>query len=203
MQPNIVIADDHSMVRKGIKLILQSNLGYTNISEVTTCNELMNELQKKQCSHLLLDIIFSDGTALEVIGNIRQLYPELKVMIFSMQLAEVYGDAFRQFDIHYFLSKTLGEEETTSYLKKFLNNEAPPSQVPNIFSQSNPFSALSPRELEVIHYLLNGYQTKDISRTLNLSMSTISTLKKRIFEKTETENFKQLLELASLYNINF
>ncbi|OJW83677.1 MAG: hypothetical protein BGO69_05105 [Bacteroidetes bacterium 46-16] len=191
------------MVRKGIKLILQSNLGYTNISEVTTCNELMNELQKKQCSHLLLDIIFSDGTALEVIGNIRQLYPELKVMIFSMQLAEVYGDAFRQFDIHYFLSKTLGEEETTSYLKKFLNNEAPPSQVPNIFSQSNPFSALSPRELEVIHYLLNGYQTKDISRTLNLSMSTISTLKKRIFEKTETENFKQLLELASLYNINF
>jgi DNA-binding NarL/FixJ family response regulator len=191
------------MVRKGIKLILQSHLGYKNINEVTTCNELMNELQKKQCSHLLLDIIFSDGTALEVIGNIRQLYPELKVMIFSMQLAEVYGEAFRQYDVHYFLSKTLGEDETTLYLKKFLNNEPPPTNSLNIFSKNNPFSILSPRELEVIHYLLNGHQTKDISRTLNLSMSTISTLKKRIFEKTETENLKQLLELATLYNLNF
>ena len=203
MQPKIIIADDHSMIRKGIKLILQSNLGYKEVSEVTTCNELMNELQKKQCSHLLLDIIFSDGTALEVIGNIKQLYPELKIMIFSMQLAEVYGEAFRQYDVHHFLSKTLGEEETTLCLRRFLNNEAPPVAPKNIFSQSNPFSLLSPRELEVIHYLLNGYQTKDISRTLNLSMSTISTLKKRIFEKTETENFKQLLELATLYNISF
>ena len=202
MQTNIIIADDHSMVRKGIKLLLQANMGYNNIREATSCSELMSVLQKRPCSHLLLDIIFSDGTALEIIGNIRSLYPETKVMIFSMQLAEVYAEAFKQYDVHFFLNKSSNEEHTISLLKRFLNNEEPPQQQESVFTQ-NPFSSLSPRELEVIHYLLNGHQTKDISRILNLSMSTVSTLKKRIYEKTETENYKQLLELASLYDINF
>lgn len=202
MQTNIIIADDHSMVRKGIKLLLQANMGYSSIREATSCSELMAVLQKKPCTHLVLDIIFSDGTALEIIGNIRSLYPDIRIMIFSMQLAEVYAEAFRQYDVHFFLNKSSSEELTVSLLKKFLNNEEPPQQGESVFTQ-NPFSSLSPRELEVIHYLLNGHQTKDISRILNLSMSTVSTLKKRIHEKTETENYKQLLELASLYDINF
>ena len=119
-----------------------------------------------------------------------------------MQLAEVYAEAFKQYDVHFFLNKSSNEEHTISLLKRFLNNEEPPQQQESVFTQ-NPFSSLSPRELEVIHYLLNGHQTKDISRILNLSMSTVSTLKKRIYEKTETENYKQLLELASLCDINF
>lgn len=203
MQPSIVIADDHSMIRKGIKLLLQANLGYNDVRETTTCNALMVELMTRDCSHLILDIIFSDGTALEVIGNIKRLYPSLSIMIFSMQLAEVYADAFKQYDVHYFLSKSTSEECTVMMLKRFLQNEAPPVLTFNTFNQKNPFSSLSPRELEVIHYILNGHPTKTIAKTLNLGMSTVSTLKKRIYEKTETENLKQLMELASLYNINF
>lgn len=203
MQPSIVIADDHSMVRKGMKLLLQANMGYKLVHEASSCAELMAVLQKTECSHLILDIIFSDGTALEVIGNIQKLYPDVRVMIFSMQLAEVYADAFKQYNVHYFLHKSSSEEHTKTYLSKFLNGEVPLPESGQALSRKNPFAVLSPRELEVVHYLLNGYQTKDISRTLNLGMSTVSTLKKRIFEKTETENFKQLLELASLYDINF
>jgi DNA-binding NarL/FixJ family response regulator len=205
MQPNIIIADDHSMVRKGVKLLFQHILGYnTNIAEATSCNELMRLVVKKQCTHLLLDVIFSDGTSLEVIPNIRQLIPDLKIMIFSMQLPEVYADAFKQYDIHYYLPKSLSEDDTITCLRRFLNNE-PPMQIlqPEFFSKKNPFATLSPRELEVLHYQLNGHPTKDIADLLNLSMSTISTLKKRISEKTETENLKQLIELAALYNISF
>ena len=86
MQPNIILADDHSMVRKGMKLLIKSQLGCKNVTEASSCNELMNELQKKQCTHLIADVIFSDGTALEVVPTIRKLYPELHIMIFSMQL---------------------------------------------------------------------------------------------------------------------
>jgi len=158
---------------------------------------------KRHCSHLILDIIFSDGTALEVIGNIKKLYPSLNIMIFSMQLAEVYAEAFRQYDVHYFLSKSTSEDSTLIMLKRFLHNDPPPAIEHNAIKQKNPFSSLSPRELEVIHYVLNGHPTKSIAKTLNLGMSTVSTLKKRIYEKTETENLKQLMELASLYDINF
>lgn len=163
----------------------------------------MAELMKKKCTHLLLDIIFSDGTALEVIGNIRRLYPTVKTMIFSMQLAEVYAEAFRQYDVHYFLPKSSTEEHTISMLTKFLNNEEAPVHSNAPLLPKNPFAALSPRELEITHYLLNGHQTKEIAKNLNLGMSTVSTIKKRVFEKTETDNLKQLMELASLYDINF
>ena len=204
MQPNIIIADDHSMIRKGVKLVIPSGLGYnTNIEEATSCHELMSLVIKKQCTHLLLDVIFSDGTSLEIIPNIRQVIPDLKIMIFSMQLPEVYSEAFSQYDIHYYLSKSSSEEDTIMYLKRFLNNEHIYAIDNSFFSKKNPFSSLSPRELEVLHYVLNGHQTKDMARILNLSMSTISTLKKRIAEKTETENLKQLIELATLYNISF
>src|SRR5690349_9502652 len=90
IQPKILIADDHSMIRKGLKLNIQLNLGYPDIHEVSTCSELMKELVKSKYTHLLLDIILSDGNTLEVIPNIRRVYPDLNILVFSMQPAEIY-----------------------------------------------------------------------------------------------------------------
>jgi len=68
---------------------------------------------------------------------------------------------------------------------------------------NNPFSALAPRELEILHYVLKGLGTKEIAQTLNVKMNTVSTVKNRIFEKTLTTNLKELIELATLYNVNY
>jgi len=203
MQPCILIADDHSMIRKGLKLFLQLSLGYSDVHEVTTCNGLMKELIKKKYTHLILDIILSDGNTLEVIPNIRRVYPEMNVMIFSMQPAEIYAEAVKQYGINFYLSKSAGEEEMLTMLKHFLQNEIPVKKAALLQNSNNPFSALSPRELEILHYLLKGTGTKEISETLNLKMNTISTLKNRIFEKTNAGNIKELLELATLYNVNY
>src|ERR1700750_2688446 len=97
MQPNILIADDHSMIRKGLKLYMQLTLGYNNITEVGNCNELMNELVKRKYTHLVLAIILSGGSTLEMIPNIRRVYPGLNILVFSMQPAEVYGEALKQY----------------------------------------------------------------------------------------------------------
>src|SRR4029077_17086842 len=121
MQPKILIADDHSMIRKGLKLHMQLTLGYTDIHEVATCNDLMKELVKNKYTHLVLDIILSDGSTLEVIPNIRRVYPELHILVFSMQPAEIYGEALKQFGIQYYMSKTVGEDEMIRVLQKFLN----------------------------------------------------------------------------------
>jgi DNA-binding NarL/FixJ family response regulator len=67
----------------------------------------------------------------------------------------------------------------------------------------NPFTMLTPRELEVLHYQLKCWKTNAISEALNLKMNTVSTLKKRIYEKTRTENIRQLLDLVSLYKVNY
>lgn len=202
MQPKILIADDHSMIRKGLKLHMQLTLGYTDIHEVATCNDLMKELVKNKYTHLILDIILSDGSTLEVIPNIRRVYPDLHILVFSMQPAEIYGEALKQYGINYYMSKSVGEEEMVQILQKFMHNEEPVRRN-NIQHQDNPFKTLAPRELEILHYVLKGVGTKDIADTLNLKMNTISTIKNRIFEKTTAGNIKELMELATLYNVNY
>lgn len=203
MQASILIADDHSMIRKGLKLFMQLNLGYEDIREVGTCNDLMKELVKKKYTHLILDIILSDGNTLEVIPNIRRVYPELNILVFSMQPPEIYGEAVKQYGIHYYLSKSLGEDDINNAIERFLQNEAPVRMQPVLQNQDNPFVSLAPRELEILHYLLKGVGTKEIGETLNLKMNTVSTLKNRIYEKTNAGNIKELLELATLYNVNY
>jgi DNA-binding NarL/FixJ family response regulator len=203
MQPHILLADDHAMIRKGLKLLLQLHLGLTEVSEVISCNELMKELAKKNYSHLVLDIILSDGSTLEILPNILRLYPDLRIMVFSMQPAEVYGKALRQYGIDHYLPKTTPEEETIRLLRRFLLNEYHFRDTADVRYPNNPFSALAPRELEILHYVLKGYGTKEIAENLNVKMNTVSTVKNRIFEKTLTTNLKELIELATLYNVNF
>ncbi len=202
MQPQILLADDHSMIRKGLKLLLQLHLGFTQVSEVVSCNELMKELTKKIYTHLVLDIILSDGSTLEILPNIQRLYPELRIMVFSMQPAEVYGKALRQYGIEHYLPKTTPEEDTIRLLRRFLLNEHSSRDIA-VRYPNNPFSALAPRELEILHYVLKGLGTKEIAETLNVKMNTVSTVKNRIFEKTLTSNLKELIELATLYNVNY
>jgi DNA-binding NarL/FixJ family response regulator len=202
MQPKILIADDHSMIRKGLKLHMQLTLGYDDISEVATCNELMKELVKNKYTHLILDIILSDGNTLEVIPNIRRVYPDLHILVFSMQPAEIYGEALKQYGINFYLSKSVGDDEMILVLQKFIQNEAPVRRT-NIQHQDNPFKTLAPRELEILHYVLKGIGTKEIAETLNLKMNSVSTMKTRIYEKTNAGNIKELMELATLYNVNY
>jgi two-component system, NarL family, invasion response regulator UvrY len=201
MLTEIIIADDHSMIRKGLKLYIQLNVDHVHIDEAASCGELMQKLVKKNYTHLVLDIIMADGSTLEIIPNIRRIYPHLQILVFSMQPSEVYGEALKQYGITYYLSKTAGEEEIIDVLQKFLNNQiAYPKEDIAI---NNPFKQLAPRELEILHYVLKGTGTKEIADTLNLKMNTVSTLKTRIYEKTNASNVKELLELATLYNVNY
>ncbi len=202
MPIKVLIADDHSMIRKGIKLLLQTQIGVDDICEVSNGNGLMNELLKKDYSHLILDIILPDCMSMEVIPNIKNLYPDLRIMVFSMLNRDVYAEALKQYGIHHYLEKTSKEEDTISFLNDFIHNRDINSIDVGSFQVSNPFVALSARELEVLHYMLSGYGTKDISNALNLRMNTVSTLKTRIFEKTDTKNLKELMQLASLYNVS-
>jgi two-component system invasion response regulator UvrY len=202
MTPSILIADDHSMIRKGLKLLLMKQLDCKNVSEAGSCSQVMSELKNAVWTHLVLDVIFSDGSALEIVPTIRKLYPDIKILIFSMQPKEIYADAFRQYDVHYYLSKSLDEVDILKNLRRFLENETYPVNY-KITTNTSPFSLLAPRELEILHYLLNGFKTQDIANTLNLGDSTVSTFKKRIFEKTGATNLAQLFELASLNNLGF
>ncbi|HVS95904.1 MAG TPA: response regulator transcription factor [Puia sp.] len=201
MQPVILLADDHSMIRKGLRSSFQFDLGYTNVTEVNSCNELMSQLKKKIFTHLILDINLSDGSSLEILPNIRRLYPRLQIAVLTMQPAAVFRNVLKQYGVFHFLHKAASEEDTTRMLSQFLQNEQPARLPADADGMSNPFLGLSSRELEVLHYLLKGSGTNEIGERLNLKQNTISTFKTRIFEKTGTRNIQELAELAHVYKI--
>lgn len=203
IKPTILIADDHGMIRRGITLLIKMEIGDYTVYEADSCAKVMAQLNKNFVTHLILDIIFADGNSLEILPNIRSLYPSLKILIFSMQPPEIHGEAFKQNNITYYLSKVSDNDTVVKVLTNFLNNNKNIETSNQMVSSINPFKTLSSRELQILHYMLNGFGTKQISETLNLKMNSVSTLKKRIYQKTDTANFKTLIDLCTLYKINY
>ena len=189
------------MIRKGLRSSFRYDLGYTNVTEVSSCTDLMSQLKRKIYTHLILDINLSDGSSLEILPNIRRLYPILQIAVLTMQPAAVFRNVLKQFGINHFMNKAASEEDMNRMLSQFLQNEMPARFAAENDGAPNPFLSLSGRELEVLHYLLKGSGTNEIGERLNLKQNTISTFKTRIFDKTGTRNLKELAELASVYKI--
>lgn len=201
MDQKILIADDHSIVRMGLgSLIKQLNVSV--VDEVTNCADLMAQLNAQKYTHLILDLIMPDGNALEMIENINCLYPDLSILIHSMQPIEVYGKILKKYKVHSYLYKGVSESEIKKHIESFIKLEDLAFSK-QFDKDNNPFSSLAVRELEVLHYLLNGYRTKEISTTLGLKMNTISTIKAVIFDKVKAENFTHLLQLAHVHQISY
>jgi DNA-binding NarL/FixJ family response regulator len=197
----IIIADDHSIVRMGLSsLIKQYHVSV--VDEVVNCSQLMQQLKNEPYTHLILDIILPDGNSLEIIENINNLYPKLSILIHSMQPIEVYGKILKKYNIHSYLYKGVSENEIKYHVESFINS-VPLAMSKVLDNDVNPFSTLAVRELEVLHYLLNGYRTKEISTLLGLKMNTISTIKAVIFDKVKAESFTHLLQLAHVHQISY
>lgn len=201
MQKKILFGDDHLIIRQGLKTLFEHYFNITHVTEASSCAEIMKELSRSAYSHIVLDVVLSDGSILEILPNIVNLYPHTKILIFSMQPAEIYRRVLFQYGIGYYLSKTSLQDETISLFSKFLNNEDPPEVAGYFHVPENPFSDLTARELEILHYILKGMSSKEIGDTLNLKLNTISTVKNRVFEKTGTENIRELFDLATMYNV--
>jgi DNA-binding NarL/FixJ family response regulator len=99
-----------------------------------------------------------------------------------MQPVEVYGKISNKFKIHSYLHKGASESEINYHLELYIKGQ-PLALKKKVEDVGNPFSTLAVRELEILHYLLNGYRTKEIANSLGLKMNTVSTIKRMIFLK--------------------
>ena len=200
MAPKILLADDHSMITKGVKLLCQMDMGITEVRDVTSCSDLLKELARDEYTHLVLDIHLSDGSSIAILPRIREEYPELQIAVLTVQADNIYHNVLRQYGVYYFINKSAKAEDTVTVLDKFFRNDVP-ARVRNGDEGVNPFATIAPRELQILHYWLQGMGTKEMAGVLGVTMSTISTVKAKILEKTNTNNFVELSELAKLYKL--
>jgi hypothetical protein len=201
MDLNVLVAEDHSIVKMGLTAIL-NRLGVEKVADVSTCSDLMQELATNHYTHLILDIILPDGNTVEYLDKIVEKYPNLSILIHSMQPIDVYGKISNKFNIHSYLHKGASETEINYHLELFIKNQ-PVLLKKKMENTTNPFSTLAVRELEILHYLLNGYRTKEIANLLGLKMNTVSTIKSNIFDKVKADSFTHLLQLAHVHQISY
>ncbi len=209
-QPRILLADDHSVIRTGLKYLLARYFPMPEVQEVESCFDLMETLEEKDFSHLILDLQLGDCNSLEILPDIFRKYPRIYVLIYTMSSEEIFGRRLIQMGAHGFLSKEAEEKTVIKALRRFLIQGSYLGE--NLSAQlndeqefpepsNNPFDQLSDREMTVLIYLLKGHRVKEISNKLDLGISTIATYKVRLFEKLGVNNLADMHRLADIYHI--
>src|SRR4051812_24795043 len=107
MKLKVLLADDHILIRRSLKVLCEFQFGLeTEIREARTCKELMKELEVGSITHVILDILLSDGNTITILPDIRELYPELQIMIISQHPKGVYMKAVQQYGVNHYCSKS-------------------------------------------------------------------------------------------------
>lgn len=207
----ILISDDHSIIRRGLKYILSTHFENYAIDELHSIAETLNYLKTNSPDFAIFDLQLSDGNMLEALPNIIALYPQLDILIYSMSSEDIYAKRILQLGAKGFLNKDADEQEVIRALQLFLSGQSYISyRLNNLLvndlmknknkNNENIFADLSNREIEVAHHLLDGKSIKEISGQMNLHANTVITYKNRVFEKLSINNLVELASLANLYN---
>lgn len=210
MNKKILIADDHTIVSRGLLYLINMHFDAYNIDEVSSLKDLFKALEANDYDFLILDINLSDGSSVEHIPGIISKYPLLSILVHSMMAEEVYAKKLMQMGISGFLKKNSTEKETIEALDAFLSGEKYMSRSlkESFFNgkgsnDENIFNRLSITELKVLGLFLKGHRLKEIAAELNVAQQTIATYKARAFKKLGTENVFEIKRLSEIYNVNF
>ncbi len=206
----LLIADDHPIILKGLKYIILQHFPDCPFEEVSSVYELNRILAANNFTHLILDLNLNDGTALDILPDITNRYPDLHILIYSMASEDIYARNLLNFRISGFMSKNSSETEILNALHVFFEGGYYISrslktkmQGLNQNADTNIFSTLSPSELKVVINMLKGYRSKEIASLMGVKPQTVTTYKSRIFEKLGTNNILDIQRLADLYNVSF
>jgi two-component system, NarL family, invasion response regulator UvrY len=206
---SLLIADDHFIIRTGLKLLIKSFLKGSKIEEAENGSSVVEKIQINDYDLLILDINMPNTDSFLLVSNILLLKPSLKILMFSMNDEVVYAKRYIKMGAMGYLRKDEPEEEIKRAITTVLDNRkyvsASLSQqlIDDLHGNSseNPFDDLSPREFEIVQHLVKGESLAKICRDLNLQPSTVGTHKARIFEKLRCTNVIELNILAKLHHI--
>jgi DNA-binding NarL/FixJ family response regulator len=197
---NLLVVDDHVIIRRGLKFFLDSHFGIRSFHEADTCIAVREMAVSFEISHIILDLQLNDGNSVEIITELLEQLPDLKILVYTMSPEEVFKSRLLKMGVTGFLNKQMDEQTVISTMAAFFSGSLQNTELnKNDRMSSDPFSLLSERELTVMTYLLKGEGIKEISGRLNLKSSTVATFKARIFNKLSISNIIDLKNLAELY----
>ena len=198
----IIIADDHAIVREGLKQIVAEEKDMQVCGEAEDAFKLMDLLKDEKWSIVVLDINMPSKSGLEVLKDIKQLYPELPVLILSMFSEDQYGLRAIKAGASGYLKKVSAPTELVVAIRKivsgrkYINPSLAEKLAENFGSVKNDFlhEKLSDREYQIMCNIALGKSAEEIAEELALSINTIYTYRNRILEKMSMKSNVELTQ---------
>ena len=203
-QIKILVVDDHSIVRQGLKQILADSQSLIVAGEASTGQEALQKIRSSNFDMVVMDISLPDRSGLDMLEQIKIIAPKLPVLILSMHAEEQYATrAFKSGASGYLTKESASEQLVIAINKvaqggKYISPSLAEKLVFELVKDSEKalHENLSDRELQVLCLLASGKTLTDISQTLHVSVKTVSTYRTRILEKMGMHNNAELIRYA-------
>jgi DNA-binding NarL/FixJ family response regulator len=188
---NILIADDHAVVRAGLRQYLVDSGGVGEVAEAATGEQAMDLLRAKQFHLLILDINMPGRGGLDILKHVRASFPDTRVLIVSGYPERQYAVNVLKAGASGYLSKESAPEELIKAVQLVLSGRRYVSSTLaeqlvldlDLDSDKPVHAELSEREFQIFCKLATGTTVSDIARELSLSVKTVSTYRSRVLEK--------------------
>jgi len=201
---NVVVIDDHAVVREGLKRIISENPGMAVSGEAGDGFEAMKVVKDNPCDVVLLDITMPNRNGLDILKQIHAESPRLPVLVLSMHAEDQYAIRVLRAGAAGYLTKESAPAKLVQAIRKVVRGGKYVSQtlaeklVFDLDSDMDkvPHETLSDREFQVLCMIASGKTVGDIAGELSLSVKTISTYRVRILEKLQMKNNAEITRYA-------
>jgi two-component system, NarL family, invasion response regulator UvrY len=205
----VLITDDHPIVRRGIRQILEDDEKIGLIHEAGNGKELFEQLTKQTYDVILLDISLPGRSGLDLIGQIKKTQQSAAVLILSIHSEEMYAIKALKAGAAGYLTKTSAPEELISAINKvsrgerYISVSLADALAERLLTDSDKplYQLLSPREFDVLRLVAEGKKIVQIAAELSLSPKTISTYRERLLEKLKLHTTADLIRFAIINGI--
>ena len=205
----VLIADDHAIVREGLKRILEGQEGIEIAGEATNGHEVLERVRAGGFDLLMLDLSMPGKSGIELIRQVKDESPKLRVLVLTMHEEDQYAVRAIRAGASGYLTKESAPGQLVSAIRRLADGRLYIS--PNVAEQlaldvqprgdEAPHKHLSDREFEVFQLLVAGRSVSDIAALLHLSVKTVSTHKTRILQKMNASSVADLVRYAIRYKI--
>jgi DNA-binding NarL/FixJ family response regulator len=196
----ILVADDHSVVRKGLKLILEEGFPGAEVVEVASAESIIEKVINQKWDVIISDLSMPGRSGLDALQQIKQINPKIPVLILSIHPEEQYALRVLKSGASGYLNKDMAPEELVKAVKKVMSGKryitpTIAEKLAAIFDDEAikaPHETLSDREFVVLKQLASGKSVSEIAESLFLSVTTVSTYRTRIMHKMGLKNNTEL-----------
>ncbi len=206
----IVLADDHAIVREGLKRILSTVSDFQVVGEAADGTQVMQVVRQTDFDLLLLDLSMPGRSGMELIRLVKTEKPRVRILVLSMHQETQYAVRAIKSGASGYLTKESASAELEQALRKIAAGGAYVSAdvaqqlalgaMPG--NEAAPHESLSPREFEVFRQLVLGASVTEIAHTLNLSVKTVSTHKTHLMDKLGVHNPAELVRYAIRHGLS-